>query len=94
MSKEEDRAWVKLTKRSPKMVRGLIASKWVVRLAGETCTRRVYEDWTGHTGKKPVPLVLLVDDAKRPVERADLAAWEANEAKREAAWRAHVENDR
>lgn len=92
MSKE-DRAWVKLTKRSPKMVRGLVASKWVVRLAGETCTRRIYEDWSGYS-KGPVRLVLVVDDTKRPVERADLVAWEANEAKREAAWRAKWENDR
>jgi len=75
---------MKFLKKSPqrgrRMVYGRVESAYLVKREGETCYRRIYEDWTqleqnGSTNPKkwsPVPLVIMVKGEKIAFDRNDL----------------------
>lgn len=84
MAYNKNRAWVKATKRGPKMVHGLVPSSWVIRLANETTTRRIYEDWTKYSKLKRKELIYLNGKQKVPVSEKQIKEWLQNEKKAQA----------
>ncbi len=65
-------------KRGATMRNSLVQSPYLVRLAGETVTRRIYEDWSQLNKNEssdprywdPVPLVLVIKGATVPFDHA------------------------
>ena len=72
--------WRKPTKRGARVIHGRSESPWMVKLDGDTCYRRIYEDWTrleqnGSTNPKnwsPVPLVILIKGVPVDFDRNSL----------------------
>jgi hypothetical protein len=70
----------KFTKRGRRVIHGRSESDYMVKRDGDTCYRRIYEDWTqleknGSDNVKkwsPVPLVIMVKGEKVPFDRNNL----------------------
>lgn len=87
MAYEKDRAWKKPTMREQKMAKGLLPSPWVMRLAGENITRRIYEDWNAFRRGHPVNLIVKIGNEQRTITRAALDAALAAAEQEHAEWR-------
>lgn len=72
MPHDKMRAWTKLTKRAPQPRGGLMPSSFVVRLAGESCLRRVFRQFVDADVSLDTRLVVLVNNQHVEVTDAQI----------------------